>query len=146
MTQPNRVAHVVTSILAAAAGGAAAGTVFTWLSWTGWPILAALGDPRNLVFAGNFVIGPAVGAWLAWSLGRGVEETWRRAAITVTGGLGAFGGSWAAFPVSMYALMVSSDFLTKALVPGYFFLNLIIWFFTFRMARKQQAMLTQSGA
>ena len=141
MTQPNRVAHVLCTILAAASGGAAVATIFVWLSWTGWPFLAVFGDPRNLVFAGNFVLGPLVGGLLGWSLSRGVTETWRRAAITVTGIFGAFGGAWAAFPISMFALMVTSQFLTTALVPGYFLLNVIIFVFTFRIARRQRALL-----
>jgi hypothetical protein len=138
MTQPNRVALALSSIFAGGGAGAAVATVLVWLSWTGWPFLSVFGDPRNLVFAGNFVIGPLIGFIVSWRLLRGIGETWRHTALAFTAAVAAFIGSWCAFPVSMFAMMVSSPLLSALLVPAYFVAMLVIFIFSARIARRHR--------
>jgi hypothetical protein len=138
MTQPSRVAKALSSIFAGAGAGAAVATVLVWLSWTGWPFLSVFGDPRNLVFAGNFVIGPLIGFIVGWRLARGIGETWRHAALAFTAAVGAFIGSWCAFPISMFSMMVSNPLLSQLLVPAYFVAMLVIMFVSLRVASRHR--------
>ena len=136
MTQPNRVAIALSTIIAGAATGAAVATVFVWLSWKEWSFLSVFGDPRNLVFVGNFVFAPLTGFLIAWPRLSSMPETWRRAAMSVTTAFGALGGAWGAFPVSMIAMMIMNPFASQALVPGYFVLMAGIGYVALRFSKK----------
>ncbi len=138
MTQPSRLAITLSSIFAGAAAGAAVSTCFVWLSWREWSFLHVFGDPRNIVFAGS-IVGPIVGLIITWRLSSRIDETWRRAATTVTGGFGAFGGGAAAFPISMYSMMVMNPFVSEGLLPAYFVVMAVVCFMALRVARNQHA-------
>ena len=137
--QPNRVAIALSTIIGTAAAGAAVATVFVWLSWRGWGFLSVFGDPRNLVFAGNFFFAPVTAFLMAWPRLVSIDETWRRAAMSVTAAFGALGGAWGAFPVSMAAMMTMNAFVSNALVPGYFAVCAVVAFVALRMSSRHRA-------
>jgi hypothetical protein len=137
MAQPNRVALALASIFGGAAGGAAIGTVGTYLAnWMNLNGKMWFGDPRNVVF-GGVGIGIAVAIYLGWSMSEGLHETWRRAAIGFTAGVGALVGGMGAFPLSMLSIMMMSQ-MAQLIVPGYFALMVVIWVVCTRIARKQR--------
>jgi hypothetical protein len=138
MTQPNRVAIALSSIFAGAAAGAAVATFCVWLSWRGWSFLGVFGDPRNIVFAANFVLSPLTAFVLCWRLSPAIDETWRRAAMAVTSAFGAFAAGWAAFPISMLSLMMANPILSNGLMPGYFLLMVVILVVALRIARRHR--------
>jgi hypothetical protein len=138
MNPPNRVAIGLSAIFGGAAAGAAVATVLVWVSWKSWGWLSIFGDPRNIIFAGNFVLAPLTAFLVAWRYADGIDETWRRTAMAFTAAMGAFAGAWAAFPVSMLALMMSSPFLSMSLVPAYFLIMLLVWYACSRGQKRQR--------
>jgi hypothetical protein len=139
MTQPNRVAIALSTMIAGAAAGTAVATVFVWLSWRGWGFLSVFGDPRNLVFAGNFVFAPVTAFLIAWPRLMSIDETWRRAAMSVTAAFGALGGAWGAFGASMMAMFTMSPLISNGLVPGYLAVAALVAFVALRISRKHRA-------
>ena len=137
MAQPNRVALALASIIGGAAGGAAIGTVGNYVAnWMNLNGKTWFGDPRNVVF-GGVGIGIVVGIYLGWSMSEGLHETWRRAAIGFTAGVGALLGGMGAFPLSMLSIMMMSR-MAQLIVPGYFVLLVVIWVVCARVARRQR--------
>lgn len=138
MTQPNRVVIALSAIFAGAAAGTAVATFCVWISWRGWSFLSVVGDPSNIVFAGNFVLGPVTAFMVTWARSVGIDETWRRAALSVTAAMGALGAGFGAFGVSMMAMMIVSPVVSNALVPGYFVVAVAVAYLAMRVSRKHR--------
>lgn len=139
MTQPNRVMIALSAIFAGAAAGTAVSTACVWVSWRGWSFLSVFGDPANIVFAGNFLLGPVTAFLVTWPRSVGIEETWRRAAMSVTAGIGALAAGFGAFGVSMTAMMIMNPVVSNSLVPAYFVLAAAVAYFAMRVSRKHRA-------
>jgi len=136
MTQPNRVAIALTSILAGAGAGGAVAGAFVWAAWQQWAFLSVLGDLANTVFLG-WGVGFAVAAYLCWRLSPAIGETWRRAAMAVTAGMGTVGAGGGAHLVGMESQMTLS-WVAGFMLPVYVCLFVAMAVVALRFNRKYQ--------
>jgi hypothetical protein len=137
MSQPNRVMIALTSIVAGAAGGGAIAAAFVWAAWQQWQFLNVFGDLANTVFIG-WGIGAIVAFALSWRTSGPIIETWRRAAMGVTAGMGAVGCGGAGQGIAM-ASMMSMSSLANYWTPGLVVLLALIAAVAFVVNRKHRA-------
>ncbi len=106
MSQPNRVMIALTSILAGAATGGAVAATGVWAAWKNFQFLNFLGsDPQNNTVFLGWGLGLVVAAVVSWRTSGHIVETWRRAAMGFTAGMGAVGCGAAAQGVATFSMM-----------------------------------------
>jgi hypothetical protein len=137
MTEPNRVVIALTSIFAGAGAGGAVAACFVWAAWQQWAFLSVLGDLANTVFLG-WGVGFAVAGYLCWRLSPAITETWRRAAMAFTAGMGAIGAGGGAHLVGMESQMTMSWF-GSVMLPAYICLFVAMAIVALRFSRKHRA-------
>ena len=137
MTEPNRAALAFASIIAGAAAGTTVSTLFVWLSWRNWSVLSVFGEPANLALAGSG-LGVLCAMIVCWQHSRGLEETWRRAAMAVAAAFGAAAASTIGAVLSTYSSITSNHFVAAVLVPFYFAIVAIIWIMAARSATRNR--------
>lgn len=134
MSQPNRVAIALSGLFLGVGVGGAIESLCTWLAWR--ESFQSFGD--RLVFVG-WGVGAVSAFVLTWTFSRGVEETWRRAALAVTSAFGAWGAGGLGFWISMQSMMFMNPIVSQGLVPAYFVAALVMAFVSYRIARKHRA-------
>src|SRR5262245_42641577 len=92
MSLPRPAAIALYAILAGAGTGGAISAFCAWLAWQQYPFMSFMGDGANIVFAG-WAIGGITGFVVSWRLSGAIMETWRRAAMGFTAGLGGGPGA-----------------------------------------------------
>lgn len=137
MTQPNRVMIALTSIFTGVGAGGAVTGVANWVAWQGWSIGQVLGDPANLVFL-SWVIGAGLSGYLCWRQSPAITETWRRAAMAVTAGMGAVGAGGLAHLVGMESQM-TVGWLGTVMLPAYVLVLVAIGVISSRMNQKHRS-------
>ena len=90
--------------------------------------------------------GILVAAWLTWIMSAGLEETWRRAALSFTAGVGAFCGSLGAYGLGLLPFMLPSVSMmlgefSQYLVYVYFVVFVAIFFLSRRVNRRQRELI-----
>ena len=146
MAQPNRVVIALSALMGGASAGVAIGTVAAWAAnWMNMNGKTWFGDPRN-AFVTGVVFAILVAAFLSWTMSLGLEETWRRAAISFTAGVGALGGSLGAYGLGLLPFMLPSVFMTlgefsQYLVPVYLVLSVIIFVVCWRVNHRQHQLM-----
>lgn len=133
MTAPNRVAIALSGLFLGVGSAAAFEAFCVWLAWR--ESLQSVG--HNIVFW-SWAIAAAGSAFITWRFTLGVDEVWRRAALAVTSGFGAWGAGGLAYAVSMASLMYTNPIVAEGLVPGYFLAGLAVAWFSFRVSRKHR--------
>jgi hypothetical protein len=140
MAQPSRVAIALTSLFGGASAGVAIGTIAAWLAnWMNLNGKTTFGDPRNVYVAG-VVFGILVAAFLSWNMSSGLDETWRRAAISFTACAGALGGGLGAYGLSLFSIMMFNP-LAQYFVPAYFILFVVIFIVSWRASHRQRQLM-----
>jgi hypothetical protein len=140
MSQPNRLMIALTAIFAGAATGGAVANCFVWAAWQGmggtpaFQFLTLIGDFSNTVFVG-WGLGAVIAFVITWRLSTQIVETWRRAAMGVTAGLGTVGAGGGGQGIGMASMMSMSP-LTTYWLPAYILLFVVIAVLAFRFNAK----------
>lgn len=137
MAEPNRVMIALTSIFTGVGAGGAVTGAANWVAWQGWSILSVLGDPANTVFL-SWAIGAGLSGYLCWRQSPAIAETWRRAAMAVTAGMGAIGAGGLAHLVGMESQMTAS-WVGTVMLPAYVLLLVAVAVFAWWMNQKYRS-------
>lgn len=133
MTTRNPVAIALSALFLGVGSAAALESLGIWLAWL--PSIQQWGD--KLVFW-TWAIGAVMSGVLTWVFSGGVEPTWRRAALAVTSGFGAWGAGGLGFFISMQSMMFTSAIMSQGLIPAYGVAGLVVAFISFRVSRKHR--------
>ena len=141
MAQPSPVAIALSSLMGGASAGGVIGTAGAWTwNWMNLNGKTAFGDPRNVYLAG-VVFGILVAAFLSWTMSFGLEETWRRAAISFTAAVGGLGGSL----VSLLAIMTFSA-IAQYYVLVYLIMFVVIFVVSWRVSQRQRRLIAEPAS